>query len=392
MQPITNDYTWGQAMSVRKKIVMTKGEPTTWWLADYTDGSGQRHQRRFRTKKEAAEHHDKTKTAIRAGQHVSLSADLTIAGAADKWLAKVAADDRERGTLKQYETHVRRHIVPRIGNQKLSKMSKAHVEAFRDGLIKGVGDQHQPLSRAMASKVMVSLKSILRANGVAHLGDHIRVEMSRRSKEKLEAGRDIPTPAEVTRLLKAATGRWKALLMTAALTGLRASELRGLRWTDVDLKSGEVHVRQRADQWNVIGPPKSDGSRRTVPIGPELVSELRKWKLACPISKLDLVFPTSVGTIEDYKNTYLGVGKVMLRAGVVDKDGNPKFGLHSFRHFFASWCINPKSAGGRELPVKVVQTLLGHSSIVMTLDIYGHLFPTGTDRQELALSEKLLLA
>ena len=379
-------------MSVRKKVVHSNGEEIVWWLADYFDGAGKRHQRRFKTKKEAATHHDQMKVAIRAGQHVSLPHDLTVAGAADKWLAKVTADDRERGTHKQYETHVRRHILPRIGSQKLSKMSKAHVEAFRDGLIKGVGDHHQPLSRAMASKVMVSLKSILRANGVTHLGDHVRVEMSRRSKEKLEAGRDIPTPAEVTRLLKVATGRWKALLMVAALTGLRASELRGLRWKDVDLKSGEVHVRQRADAWNTIGPPKSDGSRRTVPIGPELVSELRRWKLACPISKLDLVFPTSVGTVENHKNTYLGVEKVMLRAGVVDRDGNPKFGLHSFRHFFASWCINPKSAGGRELPVKVLQTLLGHSSIVMMLDIYGHLFPSATDRQELALSEKLLLA
>jgi len=79
-------------MSVRKKIVHTKGEPVTWWLADYSDGAGKRHQRRFPTKKEAAEHHDQTKTAIRAGRHVSLSAALTIAGAADKWLKKVAAD------------------------------------------------------------------------------------------------------------------------------------------------------------------------------------------------------------------------------------------------------------------------------------------------------------
>ena len=80
----------------------------------------------------------------------------------------------------------------------------------------------------------------------------------------------------------------------------------------------------------------------------------------------------------------------MKAAGVITKDGKPKYALHAFRHFFASWCINQKSAGGTELPVKVVQTLLGHSSIVMTLDIYGHLFPTGTDRAELDASEKAL--
>jgi len=69
----------------------------------------------------------------------------------------------------------------------------------------------------------------------------------------------------------------------------------------------------------------------------------------------------------------------------------PKYALHAFRHFFASWCINPKERGGRELPVKVVQQLLGHSSIVMTLDRYGHLFPRGDDRGELAAAAKRLL-
>ncbi|HEX4991233.1 MAG TPA: tyrosine-type recombinase/integrase [Candidatus Binatia bacterium] len=79
----------------------------------------------------------------------------------------------------------------------------------------------------------------------------------------------------------------------------------------------------------------------------------------------------------------------------MDKRGQPlikpKYALHAFRHFFASWCINLKERGGRELPVKVVQQLLGHSSVVMTLDRYGHLFPRGDDRGELAAAAKRLL-
>lgn len=82
---------------------------------------------------------------------------------------------------------------------------------------------------------------------------------------------------------------------------------------------------------------------------------------------------------------------MMKAAGVVTAKGEPKYALHAFRHFFASWCINPKSRGGRELPPKVVQTLLGHSSIVMTLDRYGHLFPRGDDRAELDASARALL-
>jgi len=70
----------------------------------------------------------------------------------------------------------------------------------------------------------------------------------------------------------------------------------------------------------------------------------------------------------------------------------PKYALHAFRHFFASWSINPKERGGPELPPKVVQQLLGHGSIVVTLDRYGHLFPRGDDRNELSKSVSALLA
>ena len=117
---------------------------------------------------------------------------------------------------------------------------------------------------------------------------------------------------------------------------------------------------------------------------------LKKWKLACPKGEADLVFPTSTGAIEHHKNMLRSLAPVMKAAGVVRKDGTPKYALHSLRHFFASWCINPKDRGGRELPAKVVQTLLGHSSITMTLDVYGHLFRDKTDKAELAASEKAL--
>lgn len=67
-------------------------------------------------------------------------------------------------------------------------------------------------------------------------------------------------------------------------------------------------------------------------------------------------------------------------------------GLHAFRHFYASWCINRPQDGGLGLPAKVVQERLGHSTITMTLDVYGHLFPRGDDAEELAAAERALLA
>ena len=72
--------------------------------------------------------------------------------------------------------------------------------------------------------------------------------------------------------------------------------------------------------------------------------------------------------------------------------GSPgKYGMHALRHFFASWCINPKCAGGLELPPKVVQERLGHATIAITLDLYSHLFPRGDDSAELAAAEAAVL-
>jgi integrase len=172
-------------------------------------------------------------------------------------------------------------------------------------------------------------------------------------------------------------------------------------WSDIDLKAGELHVRQRADRFCKIGAPKSESSRRSVPVDSSmLLPALKAWKIACPITSADLVFPTNQGEIAHHEAVLRSLESIMAAAGVVvpvkDKNGEPimepKYALHAFRHFFASWCINPKERGGRELPPKVVQQLLGHGSIVMTLDRYGHLFPRGDDRNELSKAVGVLLA
>ena len=82
----------------------------------------------------------------------------------------------------------------------------------------------------------------------------------------------------------------------------------------------------------------------------------------------------------------------MVAAGVVDAKGEAKYtGLHALRHFYASWCINRRADGGLELPLKVVSTRLGHASIQITADRYGHLFPRGDDGAELVAAERTLL-
>jgi integrase len=356
------------------------------WIVDYTDQDGDRHIETFARRKDADEYHATVKVDVRKGVHSAPSKSETVAEAAESWIKRVEADGAERATVRQYRQHVALHIAPRLGRIKLARLTPKTVEDFRDDLL-------EKLSRPLARKVLTSFKSLLKAAKHAHVAADVSIGRDKRSERKLEAGRDIPTPAEIKRLIEAAKdAKLRALLLTAALTGLRASELRGLRWTDIDLKAGEIHVRQRADRYCVIGAPKSASSRRAIPLAPELLTALKTWKLACPIGEFGLVFPTAKGQIEHHVNMLRSLAPAMVAAGVVDKHGKPKYALHAFRHFFASWCINPKERGGRELPAKIVQQLLGHSSIVMTLDRYGHLFPRGDDRAELAAAASALLA
>ena len=250
-------------------------------------------------------------------------------------------------------------------------------------------------ARALVSRNVVREVRLLRPRGQER-------RFERRQKGKLKVGVDIPTREEIKAIVEHLQGRWRPFILTAIFTGLRASELHGLRWTDVDLERRELHVRQRADRYNAIGPPKSEAGERTLPLPPTALNALKEWKFACPKSTLGLVFPTGAGTIESLANIRSrGLAPTLIRAGVTvvdqSRDGErvvrAKYtGLHALRHFYASWCINPKAVGGLELPAKVVQERLGHSSIVMTMDVYGHLFPRGDDSAELAEAERSLLA
>jgi integrase len=374
-------------VSVRKRSWTTRrGEAKEAWIVDYTDADGDRHIETFDRKKDADARHAQVAVNVAHGTHQAPSKSITVAEAAERWIKAVEAKGAERTTIRQYRQHVNLHIVPRIGAVKLANLTTANLDNFRNDLLAN-------MSRPLARKVMVSFKSLLKTARHSHVIADVEAIGKSKRERKLEVGRDIPTVAEIKRLAAAAPqGKLRALLLMAALTGLRASELRGLRWSDIDLKHGELHVRQRADRWCHIGQLKSNSSARTVPLPPDLLAALKEWKLACPKGEQDVVFPSSTGAIEHHANMLRALESIMKAAGAVDKAGEPKYSLHAFRHFFASWCINRKADGGRELPAKVVQGLLGHSSIVMTLDRYGHLFPRGDDRAELAEATKALLA
>ena len=377
-------------MAVRKRQWRTDaGECREAWIVDYTDQAGDRHIETFARKKDANAYHAKVGVDVRAGIHTAPSKSITVKQAAEDWISATALEQREASTLAQYRQHAA-HINARIGNVKLANLTAPGINNFRDDLLKS-------MSRAMAHKVLSSLKALLRhaqarGNVAQNVALAVKIKANSRDKKRLEIGIDIPTTDEIKAII-AAAGRLRPLLLTAIFAGLRSSELRGLRWSDVDFKKGVLHVRQRADRYSIIGKLKSKAGHRTVPLGPQVINALREWRLVCPRGEHGLAFPTPKGGIALHNNVVRAFRKAVRAAGLTDTEGKSKYtGLHALRHFYASWCINPIDRGGQGLQAKVVQQLLGHSSIVMTMDTYGHLFPADEDaHKRLAAAESALL-
>jgi integrase len=150
----------------------------------------------------------------------------------------------------------------------------ASVREFEDKL------RETGRSPAMVKGLRVSLNSIFedaKERGLVARNPVREMRKARRGKEakqerrhkgKLKIGIDIPTREEIKATVGALSGRWRPLLLTAIFVGLRASELRGLRWIDVDVDRRELRVHQRADRYNKIGAPKSESGERVVPLPP----------------------------------------------------------------------------------------------------------------------------
>jgi integrase len=388
-------------MSVRKRVWTTrKGEIKEAWIVDYS-ANGSRHIETFERKKDADAREAQVSVDVGKGIHIAPSKSITVVEAGKLWIkaCEVEGEELERATLAGYKQHLRLHINPRLGNYKLSTLSVPLVRKFKDEL-RDNGRSFTLVRAVMGSLSLLLADALERGLVATNVVRSMKRERKRRpkslQKQKLKVGVDIPSPDEIKRLIAHLSDRYRPILLTAIFTGLRASELRGLRWEDVDLSRAKLHVSQRADRYNKIDKPKSEASERTVPLPPTVVNTLREWKLRCPkggYGKLEFVFPTGTGEIEYHSNILQrGLEPAQIAAGIVDGKGKPKYALHALRHFYASWCINRVEDGGLGLPLKMVQERLGHATLAMTADRYGHLFPKGDDGTELAKAEKLFFA
>jgi integrase len=351
----------------------------------------------FAKKKAADAFHASVRVDVASGIHTPASRSLTVEKAAEQWLEYLKVEGRERTTIESYQSHLTHHILPLLGRIKLSQLSTPGIEKFRDQLLASISAAtRERMTRANARKVLATLKGLIkdamRRGCVAqNVASPVTIRLNKRDQRKLRVGEDIPTTEEVTKMIHAAHGRARVLLIVAAFTGLRSSELRGLRWQDVELDSEtpRLHVKQRADRYRVMGSLKSASGERTVPFGPYVCNALKS--LRALERRGELVFSNASGNSEFHQTlTSRMLHRAQIAAGITI-EGKPKYtGLHCLRHFFASWCINRRVDGGLELPLKTVQSRLGHATMSMTADTYSHLFPSESAHDELAEAEKVL--
>jgi len=177
------------------------------------------------------------------------------------------------------------------------------------------------------------------------------------------------------------TDAYRIAFKTAVMTGMRAGELWGLQWGNIDGNAGQIYVRRSLWGSN-FQTPKSKTSIRKIDIPQSLIFELKKWKLACPINKYDLVFPNPDGEFTVHNTAIKSHFNPALRLA-----GLRHVSFHSLRHSNASMRIQ----GGQN--IKYLSTQLGHSSINITMDRYGHLFnDMDFTRQQVELLEDSFLS
>jgi integrase len=297
---------------------------------------------------------------------------MTFAEAAELWLDGVRAgvirtrsgDEYKPSTIRSYEHALRGRkglkggLLSELGALKLTELTLDDVQDFADRLL-AAGAQPSTIRNAvMPVRVICSWR---RREVPVNPTDGLRLPAVRTGRDR------IASPPEAERLLEALSAEDRPLWASALYAGLRRGELMGLRWRDVDLASGVLHVLRAFDpKERAMVAPKSKAGIRRVPIPAALRAYLAPLKLSSGVDPEALVFgvrgePFSASSIGERAN------RRWKAAGL------EPICLHECRHTFASLMI---AAG---VNAKALSTFMGHANISITLDRYGHLLPGAED-------------
>jgi integrase len=282
----------------------------------------------------------------------------TFSEVAQTWLEHKKLRLRE-STWEVYAGHLRNHFYD-LDGLKINRINIAIVEKFINNR------QGQGMNLGTLRKILVTLGQIL-SYGVRHKYlDHNPLKEAERprgqGKEKQDEAIRILSPAQLNAFLGHVNSQeYRTLFMLAVFTGARQGELLGLKWGDIDWTVCQINIQRTFNKRRFFA-TKTKTSNRKIDLGPTVIAELKKWKLACPQNKLDLVFPNKAGAPINYSNMVTRYYHPALKAANL-----PRIRFHDLRHTYASLMI----CHGEN--IKYIQSQLGHSSPTVTLNVYAHL-------------------
>ena len=366
--------------------VTVKFHKRAWWI--FINHRGQRRAKKIGDKETALQVARKIRQRLVAG-------DLEIASSndgdrlrvyADRWL-EGAAGSLKASTVEFYRSTLKRYVYPALGARMVSSIRRADCRALVAGCrakglaVSTVRGAARSLSVVLSAAVEYEL---LPANPALRLGKYLR------RGDEPEAEPD-PFTREDAELLVAVAAEcfpeWHAWVLTGLRTGLRAGELLGLQWGDVDWRGRYLRVTRSIVRGQLTTP--KNHQRRRVDMSPQLRAVLRRWRalqsaawLARGSARPTWIFPSSRGTPLDESKMRKALHQVLDRAGLHRR------GPHQMRHTFASLLLQ---AG---VPITYVSRQLGHRDSAITLRVYAHWLPEtgaekGVDRLDDATSRNL---
>lgn len=299
---------------------------------------------------------------------------ITLGEWLDRWMVDYMKQSLRWSTWSSYETQIRVHIKPALEHVPLAKLKTSDLQVFYNGKKSG----------GLASRTVRYFHQIINSALKQALAERMILynPCDAAKLPKLDAkGAELLTEDELQLFLTSIKdSRLRAAFLFEIGTGVRRGELLALAWQDVDLKLGTAYIRRSLNRFQKedggselrFHAVKTAGSERTVPLPGFVIVALGKHKIRQEAEKLkhafiyqdkDLVFCTELGKPLEPRNFIRHYALLLERAGIA----HTRF--HNIRHTVATMLLKQN-----EHP-KVVQELLGHASVITTLNTYSHVVP-----------------
>lgn len=372
------------------------------WIGKFEIGINSKGNRIFRTCRATTEREARTllkdlMSKHQAGIDVSTKS-LKVGEFFDKWFYDCAIHGLRISTSQSYEMIIRRHIKPQIGDITFTNLTSKHIQGFYNflylhGRLTGKGGLApktvENIHLVISSAIHYALKE-----GLIIRNPLLNVKLRREGKKEVE----VFTRDEQEKIIAECKNHYYGMAIKFDFyTGLRAGELLGLTWDCVNFDNNTVRINKqvqrnknfsyKADSKTILGfvyNTKTDTSTRTIKVLPKLMADLTEYKqvqnllkkkLGKDYYKFNLVFPREDGYFTDAGTFLDAFSRIQKKLDI------PHRNVHAMRHTFATRALE---SGMKPI---VVSRLLGHASITITHDIYGHVIPDFAEQELEKLEE-----